>query len=60
MIKSAPYYWLECDGCGKRTDWDEVNAWETIEAAIDNADGIDWESENGQHLCPACIWEREA
>ena len=52
-VKSAPYYWLECDepGCGaKSTESSEHTAWSDLDGAIGQAEGADWQVEDG-HYC---------
>ncbi len=37
-LKSAPYYWIECDGCGaKSTEDGEFSAWGDQGSAYDDA-----------------------
>ena len=53
-LKSAPYYWVECDNCGTRCDYGEFAAvYEAIEAE-DLARDRDWSCEHGKHHCPHC------
>lgn len=54
-LKSAPYYWVECDfpGCGERPDYGDYAAWADSEFARDNLD--DWLLDvdgTGQDYCP--------
>ena len=51
-IKSAPYYWVECDGCGERAEYDEFAAWSEKSQAIDYA--ADWTQDGEKFHCPAC------
>ena len=53
-IKSAPYYWVECDGCGARHEDGEYSAWGDPGSAVDYAIGSDWTEKDGVHHCPAC------
>ncbi len=42
-LKSKPYYWLECDGCGAvSTEGGDFTAWGDSGVAEDEADGSDW------------------
>lgn len=43
MLKSAPYYWVVCDGCEQRAEYYECSAWSEDWVAIEYAvDGDDW------------------
>lgn len=58
-LKQAPYYWLECDGCGDMsTEHTEFSAWQDFGYAIDSALDCDWNvytfNNNDVHLCPGC------
>ena len=56
-IKSAPYYWVECDGddCGaKSTEGGDFAAWGDRQSAVDEATGQDWTEWDGKFYCPAC------
>ncbi len=54
-LKSAPFYWLECDGCGGRSpDVDDISAWADSSAAEDNARDSDWYVEKDGHYCESC------
>ena len=62
-LKSAPYYWLECDGedCISRAPDDEVTAWDTAAHALGELHGGDWKaSANDHHYCPDCWLYDEA
>lgn len=53
-VKSAPYYWLECDheGCGlKSTYGGEYTAWSDESGAIEDATGSGWLIIDGKHYC---------
>ena len=52
-IKSAPYYWLECDACGvKSTEDGDISAWSEVDHAFDDAGHRDWTITNdGKHYC---------
>lgn len=51
-IKSAPYYWLECDNCGGLADYDDFSAWKDETSAIDQAE--EWTRDGGKFHCPMC------
>lgn len=54
-VKSAPYYWLECDGCGaKSTEGGDHSAWSDVNGAKEDAEGSDWSVEGGAHYCDGC------
>lgn len=54
-IKTAPYYWLECDQCGKRCDYGEFAAYADESYALGEAvDGLDWTTDGQRHHCPDC------
>ena len=64
-IKSKPYYWLECDDCGRKSTQDsDYAAWADVSQARDDAvydgdwlnDGpIDWCGEcRDKHACREC------
>lgn len=54
-VKSAPYYWLECDhpGCGRKsTEGSDHSAWSEIDGAEESARDYDWFVEqDGVHFC---------
>jgi hypothetical protein len=54
-VKSAPYYWLECDheGCGnKSTEGGEFTAWSDEDGAVQEAYDSEWfVSDDGKHYC---------
>jgi hypothetical protein len=54
VIKSAPYYWIICDGCGANAQEGDYSAWKEVEGAEAEAEASDWTIEGGRHLCPAC------
>ena len=64
-VKSAPYYWLECDGCKvKSTEDGDVSAWSDKGDALDQAvEYGEWvlDDQDGhfcfscQEPCPACL-----
>jgi hypothetical protein len=51
-VRSSEHYWIECDGirCAEATSDDS----DSMEGAIDEALGYDWENINGRYLCPKC------
>ena len=58
-VRSAPYYWLECDGegCEARVPdaWGDTTAWSLREDAEYYAHDADWEhTADGLWLCPTC------
>jgi hypothetical protein len=53
-LKSAPYYWVECDNCGIRCDYDDYAAWSDDGQAIDEAVTRDWSHHGDRDHCPAC------
>ena len=58
-IKSAPFYWLECDGCGvKSTEGSEHAAWAEEDQAINIAMDSDWATIEGCHYCEDCRFRR--
>jgi len=52
-IKSAPYYFVVCDGCGKNAqEGQEFTAWSNKGSAVDGATDADWlTTEDGRHWC---------
>lgn len=54
-IKSAPYYWLECDGCGKGSAVCDYAAWQSVDDAISEAEGNAWYLRPAQHYCGYCL-----
>lgn len=55
-IKSAPYYWLECDGCGTRHEpgGGEYSALASAADAIDDAIADDWSTDGERYHCTSC------
>lgn len=54
-LKSAPYYWLECDDCGAlSTDSGAFKAWEVETEARDEAYDLDWYTSNEHDWCAGC------
>jgi hypothetical protein len=61
-IKSAPYYWIECDqpDCGeKSTEGGDHSAWSDINGAEEDAYNSDWGMADGKHYCPPHIPQPE-
>ena len=52
-IKSAPYYWMVCDGCGvSAQDGQEFTAWQDKAGAVASACDAGWlTTEDGRHWC---------
>ena len=53
-IKSAPYYWVECDNCGERCDYGDLAAYDDAEMAVDIALDSEWTGKDDLQHCPAC------
>lgn len=54
-VKSAPFYWLECDGCDiKSTEDSEYSAWSDRGDAIDHAVDCGWLMSGDGHYCDEC------
>lgn len=54
-VKSAPYYWLECDSCGeKSTEGTDYSAWSDEGDAYDQAYNHDWVRIPAGDYCPDC------
>jgi hypothetical protein len=55
-VKSAPYYWVECDNCGIRCEYGEFAAYGERSIAVDEAvDVYDWTADGGDRFhCPKC------
>lgn len=60
-LRSADFYWLECDECGvKSTENSDVAAWGEIEHAVDEARDSEWciiehfVVEKSKHYCSDC------
>ena len=61
-LKSAPYYWVECDRCGQRCPPkdSEFTAWSDRESALCCAFESGWGTEGDLHLCPDCLAAADA
>ena len=55
-VKSAPYYWIVCDGCGQRLPHcgGEYTALDSRDDAIEEAYASDWTTDGVRHHCPNC------
>ncbi len=53
-VKSAPYYWLECDGCGAKADYGDFSAMSDEGSAVDCALDSEWTTDCEKHHCPRC------
>lgn len=53
-LKSAPYYWLECDGCGEHCDYGDFSAMANSGCAIDGALDDEWTTDGEKYHCPEC------
>jgi hypothetical protein len=53
-LRSAPYWWVECDGCGDRCEYGDFSAWADHGYAIDGAIEAEWTEADGKHHCPKC------
>ena len=58
-LKSAPYFWIECDDCGtKSTENSEHSAWSDHGHARDEAINSDWYVEEDGDYCDECAPKR--
>lgn len=60
-IKSAPYYWVECDRCGAKADYGDFSAMMDASQAVDLLGDDGWVTVKGKdgemHFCPSCtVW----
>lgn len=56
-IKSAPYYWVVCDGEGCGVSAQEDSDWSAFgepSQAIDDAVCSEWAEVDGKHYCTSC------
>lgn len=55
-IRSAPYYWVECDNCGERAEYSggEISAWKEAAQAVDGVVDDEWSIHGDKHHCPRC------
>lgn len=56
VVKSKPYYWIECDECGASSgEIGDFAAWSDSGAAIDEAVSAEWFiGDDGEHKCYSC------
>lgn len=54
MIKSAPYYWIECDNCGSGCESSECSAFADSVDAVDTVMDEDWTCDGVRHHCAKC------
>jgi hypothetical protein len=63
VIKSAPYYWVVCDGCQvSAQEGSDYAAWAEEQMALDaglHEDSGWWAPDGGGHYCPACARVRQ-
>lgn len=53
-LKSEPFWFVTCDGCGERCDYVEYAAWQEPGSAIDEAAELDWTQDGEKWFCPEC------
>lgn len=61
-LKSAPYWLVECDNCGKRASAEQVKlllsgemaTWGQKGVAVAEAVAVAWTEKDGRFHCPAC------
>ena len=53
-IKSAPYYWVECNNCGSRCEYGDFTAMADDGQAVDGAVEDEWSVQGERHHCPSC------
>ena len=55
-VKTAPYYWVECDGCGEACPHGggEYTAMDDRGDAIEDALSYDWTTDGQRHHCTEC------
>ena len=53
-IKSAPYYWLECNNCGERAEYGDFAAMDSEASAIGQARDSEWTRQGDRDHCPDC------
>lgn len=55
-IKSAPFYWVECDRCGvSAEEGGDYASWGDAQQAAESADDAGFHIEGGNHVCENCI-----
>jgi hypothetical protein len=53
-LKSAPYYWVECDNCGNRIDYGDFSALADDGQAVDGALDSEWTTDGDRWHCFNC------
>jgi len=54
-IKSAPYYWVECDGCAvSAAEGGDYSAWSDKASAEIEPEAMDWLKIAETHYCEDC------
>lgn len=55
-VKSAPYWWVECDGCGERCQHcgGEFTALDDHGDAVQDAQDQGWTTDGTKHHCTEC------
>ena len=53
-LKSAPYWWVECDNCGERADYGDFPAMDSEGDAVAYAIDSEWSKQGERHHCPDC------
>src|SRR5580704_7914570 len=55
-FNSKPFWWVECDNCGKRIDYGDFSAWEDQDQAATVAEEYDWTCDDDRErwACPEC------
>jgi len=53
-LKSAPFYYVECDNCGTRADYDEFAAYADPGVAADETIALDWTNAGDVWHCETC------
>ncbi len=53
-VRSAPFWWVVCDGCQGRIDYGEFSALVDAEQAVDIAEESEWTTHGQTHHCPDC------
>ena len=53
-LKSAPYWWVECNNCGTRCEYGDFAAMSESSAAIDGAVNADWSHHGEKDHCDRC------
>lgn len=61
-VRSEPYFWAVCDGCGDRAEYGDWSAMATADQAVECLEG--WVTVDGKdgemHYCFGCtVWSDE-